>query len=129
MSTYKFHLANEDSLVLVDCEIEEDTYTLAIDTGASHTVIDLTALLIVGFELADSVRSVQFSTANGIVDAYVFVIKELRALGLTRRNFEICAYDFLSHDATSDFEGVLGLDFFKEIDLLISFKRFEISVT
>lgn len=129
MSTHKFYLENDDSLVLVDCKIERDTYTLAIDTGASHTVIDLTALLIVGFQVQNAVRIVQFSTANGVVDAYVFVIEEIRALGLARYNFEICAYDFLSPDATDNFEGVLGLDFFKGKDLAISFRRFEISLS
>ena len=42
MSTHKFHLENDESLVLVDCKIEQDTYTLAIDTGASHTLANFT---------------------------------------------------------------------------------------
>jgi hypothetical protein len=37
--------------------------------------------------------------------------------------------DFLTSDATDNFEGVLGLDFFKDMDLSISFKRFEISLS
>jgi hypothetical protein len=51
------------------------------------------------------------------------------ALGITRHNIEICSYDFFSNDVLWEIHGVLGLDFFKNTDLLISFKRFEIVVS
>ena len=43
-------------------------------------------------------------------------------------NFALCAYDFMRSNILTDFDGVLGLDFFKSRDLLISFKRYEIIV-
>jgi predicted aspartyl protease len=129
MRTFTFQLNDEDSLIHVDCNLVNDEYTVAIDTGASHTVFDITPLLIAGFELSQSQRTVQFETGKGIIDAYVFRVSKISALGITRRNFDICAYDFLGNNILSDFDGLLGLDFFKNTDLNISFKRFEVTVS
>ena len=129
MRTYPFQLNDEDSLIHIDCDLVDDEYTVALDTGASHTVFDITPLLIAGFEMSKSEGTIQFETGKGVVDAYRFTVPHLTALGITRKNFEICAYDFLGNHILTDFEGLLGLDFFKDTDLNISFKRFEITVS
>ena len=129
MKTYPFRLNDEDSLIHVDCNLVNDAYTVALDTGASHTVFDITPLLIAGFETSQAKGIVQFETGKGVVDAYVFKVSRISALGITRRNFEICAYDFLGNHIFADFDGLLGLDFFKGTDLSISFKRFEITLS
>ncbi len=71
----------------------------------------------------------QLETGKGIVDAMVFSIKSLTTLGQTKYNMDVCSYDFMYNNVLLDIHGVLGLDFFKEKDLNISFKRFEISLT
>jgi hypothetical protein len=40
----------------------------------------------------------------------------------------ICSYDFFQNNVFADIHGVLGIDFFKDTDLLISFRRFEIMI-
>ena len=129
MMTQKFKLPTEDSLVLVDCQVHTGTFTFALDTGASHTVIDLTPLLMVGIGMGDSLRNVEFETANGTVVAEVFILPSFSALGKTKTDFEVCAYDFLANGIVSEFDGMLGLDFMKGNDLLVSFKRMEVSLT
>lgn len=128
MNVFKFHLETEDSLIVVGCQINADHFALALDTGASHTVIDLTALLIAGYELNDSVETLQLETANGIIEASVFYVNQFSALGIVKENFPLCAYDFMRSNILTDFDGVLGLDFFKNKDLNISFKRFELEI-
>ena len=81
---------------------------------------------MVGIKATDSIRDVDFETAGGIVTAAVYLVPVFSALGITKRNFEICAYDFLGNGIVSEFDGMLGLDFLKGKDLLVSFKRFEI---
>jgi hypothetical protein len=83
-------------------------------------------LWMVGIEAKDSIRKVDFETAGGVVTASVYRIPVFSALGVTKRNFEICAYDFLGNGIVSEFDGMLGLDFLREKDLSVSFKRFEI---
>ena len=48
MSVYKFELPDEDSLIILKGKIANDNLSLALDTGASHTVIDLSTLLLAG---------------------------------------------------------------------------------
>ncbi len=127
--TFPFILTDEDALIEVKCLLDEDELSLALDMGASHTVIDLTTLLLAGYDLKDAVGTIEFETAKSVVDAYIFQIKNLTALGLTHRNIEICAYDYLANNVLTNIDGVLGLDFFKNTNLFISFKDFEIIVS
>ena len=118
MSVYKFELP----------DIANDNLSLALDTGASHTVIDLSTLLLAGYNLQDSVGTVSLETANGAVNAFVFKLNSITVLGKTIVDMEVCSYDFFLSNVLLDIHGVLGLDFFQDSDLLISFKRFEITL-
>ena len=62
---YQFERNSEDSLVLVDAVVQDLPFTLAIDTGATHTVIDLTAMLMAGYSLGDATGTVSLETAKG----------------------------------------------------------------
>ena len=129
MSTFGFEIEDEDALVVtVKCEIDGDNYALALDTGASNTIIDLAALIILGYEIKDAVRTVEFETAKGELTAQVFVVKEITALGITRRNMEICSYDFFNNNIFSDMHGVLGLDFIRDCKVCIDMVDQEITV-
>jgi hypothetical protein len=129
MKTFGFEIEDESALVVtVTCELDGDDYTLALDTGASNTIIDLAALIILGYEIKDSVRTVEFETAKGELTAHVFVVKEITALGITRHNMEICSYDFFNNNIFSDMHGVLGLDFVRDCKVCIDMVEREITV-
>ncbi len=128
MSTHKFKRTDEDSLIIVKCVLGTDRLSLALDTGASHTVIDLATILLAGYEMKEVVKMVELETGKGSIDAYVFKVDAISSLGITHQNMEVCSYDFLENNLLA-IHGVLGLDFFKDTDLLISFKRNEISVS
>jgi len=49
-------------------------------------------------------------------------------LGIIKTNFEVQVYDFLTHGITSDYDGVIGLDFLKEHKLCTDMVKGEISV-
>lgn len=59
----------------------------------------------------------------GVIEAYVFNVKTLTAIGVKKIEIEVCAYDFFSYQLITDFDGVLGLDFFGEQRLCIDFKN------
>jgi len=128
MSVYNFELPDEDSLIILKGKIANDNLALALDTGASHTVIDLSTLLLAGYNLQDSIGTVSLETANGAVNAFVFKLNSITVLGKTILDMEVCSYDFFLSNVLLDIHGVLGLDFFQDSDLLISFKRFEITL-
>ena len=75
-----------------------------------------------GYEMKDAVRSIQIETASGVVDSHVFVVREFSSLGITKRNIEICAYDFFAYHLLTDFDGVLGLDFFADAKFCVDMK-------
>ena len=126
MHKQKFELTYPDSLIILPCIVSDEEVSLALDTGASHTVIDLTKLLIAGYKISDSLRTEIFETAKGAVEAFVFKVDKFYALGTTVKNIEICSYDFLGNNVLSEIDGVLGLDFFRNTDLRINFKKSEI---
>ncbi len=113
MNEHRFTRKTEDNLVVIPCQVDKDRLALALDTGASHTTIDLTPLLMAGYELKQSIGIASMETANGEIDTYIFVIEEFSSLGLTRKNMKVASYDFFAHGIFADFDGVLGLDFFE----------------
>ena len=129
MKKFRFEIEDEESLIVtVDCKVHGDDCVLALDTGASNTVIDLAALIILGYELKDNIGTVELETAKGVLTAYVFVVREVTALGITRYNMPICSYDFFNNNIFSDMHGVLGLDFFRDCKLCVDMIKREITV-
>ena len=129
MSVFKFSLENEDSLIRIDAQVGRADLTLALDTGATHTVIDLTLMLLNGYDLTKVVRTVEFETAKGPINAYIFQVPELTALGRTVKDVDVSSYDFVGNNLIFDIDGVLGLDFFKGTELTINFTTHTISLT
>jgi predicted aspartyl protease len=131
MATLKKHTftrPNADSLVVIPCQIDNDPLALALDTGASQTTIDLNPLLMAGYEIKNALRTVPLETASGIIEASIFVIKSLTILGITKRNIEVCAYDFFAYHLLTDFDGVIGLDFFEDVKFCVDMKNSIISI-
>jgi hypothetical protein len=113
MRTFPFRLETEESLIHIFAQISNEEHRLALDTGASNTVIDLAALIVAGYRIENAFDTVQLETGNGPVDAYMFKLKSLTALGFEKMNFDVCSYDFFGNNVYSDINGVLGLDFLK----------------
>ena len=120
-NVFRFERKTEDSLILVNADAASERATLALDTGATHTVIDLTILLMAGYTLNDVIKTVPMETAKGAIDAYVFNISKLTCLGVTWTSKEVCSYDFLANNVLTTIDGVLGLDFFERCSLGIDF--------
>jgi hypothetical protein len=128
-NTYNFELKTPDSLIDVECRLRDENFRFALDTGASHTVIDLAALMIAGYDLHDIIRTVQLETGNGSVEGFIFRVSAFTALGITRHDMEICSYDFFGNNVFAEIHGVLGLDFFMGRKFCIDLAKFEISVS
>ena len=128
MNQFEFTLENQDSLIRIDAQIGKSDFSLALDTGATHTVIDLTVMLMNGYNLNDVVRTVDFETAKGSIEAYVFKVRKLKALGRIMHEVEVSSYDFIGNNVIFDIDGVLGLDFFKGTSLKIDFNNFVITL-
>lgn len=93
---------------------------LALDTGASSTVIGWEALAFVGYEPADAVGQVQMTTGSATELVPKIKIKQMDALGNRRRGLGIIAH---SLPTGASVDGLLGLDFFRKCRLTIDFRK------
>lgn len=121
----KFHFSRQtdEDLVLVSAQLDGDELRLALDTAATHTVMDTNSLLILGHEISSDSEIVPLETSNGIIEARKIKVLHFSALGLERSPYELLAYDFLLAGIASPYDGLLGLDFFQGTVLTIDFRR------
>jgi predicted aspartyl protease len=92
---------------------------LVLDTGATTSLIDLTTLLLLGFDPDQSPRRMRMTTASSVVVAPVVVLTRLSALGQHRFGFPVIAQAL---PKGSDVDGLLGLDFLRGQVLTIDFR-------
>ena len=100
-------------------------FNFAIDTGASISLIDYNLLQAIGFTKANNTRTIQTMTASKRETAYEFLIPNLQAIGLIRRNFRIISRKL---PVGLGIDGLLGVNFFKDKNLNIDFKKGEVSL-
>jgi len=128
--TFPFKREPESGLIIISIEID-DKYELKmiLDTGATNTTIDSNALYLLGYDLKDSIGTVEIETANGVIETEVFEVCNFTSLGQTIKKFQIQVYDFLAHGIFSDYNGLLGLDFFEGKKLCVDTRLNTISLT
>lgn len=126
---YTFERDVESGIILVTVLIDgKHSFKMVLDTGASRTTIDTTALYLAGYELNKEKEKCEIETANGIVEVEVFEIGSIAAFSHIKQNIPIQAYDFLAHGILSDYDGLLGLDFFENTCFSINLKENSIKI-
>ena len=127
--TFTFELQTDENVIIVNASIEgKFEFRLALDTAATNTTIDSNVLYFIGYELKNSKGEKEVETSNGIIVVETYDIAQLECLGITKTNFEVQVYDFLAHGITSDYDGVIGLDFLQDNKFCIDIKNGEITV-
>ena len=89
---------------------------VALDTGASTTMIPTEVAVDLGYDLSNP--NEQMMTANGIVLANRIAVRKLTAIGETVENVDVVCHDL---PEGSIIEGLLGLNFLRHFDVNISF--------
>ncbi len=90
---------------------EEGFLNLLLDTGASHTSLDSNALAISSIQLSQPVDKVLVETANGVISTNVYLMDSLESLGIYKSAFPVQIIDFIERGITSEYDGIIGLDF------------------
>ena len=99
--------------------VDPDTFRnvfVALDTGASTTMIPTEVAVDLGYDLSNP--NEQMMTANGIVLANRIAVRKLTAIGETVENIDVVCHDL---PEGSIIEGLLGLNFLRHFDVNISF--------
>jgi Aspartyl protease len=126
--TFSFHPARGLIPVPVDLKgpAGQTLVRLALDTGATGTMIGLAPLQLVGYDPTSMGLPISANTAGGVIQAYRLPVLALTGLGQTRNNFLVAARDL---PLGSSVEGVLGLDFLRGNILTIDFIQGAITLT
>lgn len=129
MKVFLFDLPTDEDVIIVNASIEgKYRFRLAVDTAATHTTIDSNVLYFSGYQLKDSKGEQEIETSNGIIIVETYDIEQFECLGITKDIFEVQVYDFLAHGISSDYDGVVGLNFLREHKFCIDIFQGEISV-
>lgn len=114
MTEFRFDPA--EGLVLVEGHIRGPLggadLVLAVDTGASVTLVTPETLDRIGYSARDGEAITTITTALGREHGYLLRVHELRALGLAVPGFRIHVHDLPDG---SGINGLLGLDFLREL--------------
>ena len=125
-----FPFQPQQGLILVLAEIEGPLGTvglrLALDTGATATLVEPRLLLMAGIDPTLAPVQIQLTTASGVLLASLLTVTKLKALGQDRPLFPILAHTL---PASTSIDGLLGLDFFRGQRLLIDFRNGTITLT
>ncbi len=129
MKNFAFELLTDEDVIIVNASISKKyKFRLVLDTAATHTTIDSNVLYFSGYELKNSKGEQEIETSNGIIVVETYDLEQLECLGIIKPNFEVQVYDFLAHGITSDYDGVIGLDFLREHKFCIDIVKREISI-
>jgi len=99
---------------------------LALDTGATGTLISQTRLMEVGYDPATNPERFQITTGSGIEFVPRVMLKKVVALGEERASFPVLCHNL---PANTRIDGLLGLDFFRGLNLNIDFRNGLITLT
>ena len=117
---YPFVKEPGSGLILITVQLDGyEELKMVIDTAASITTIDINVLRMIYYPIGDIIETGQVETANGIVEVDIIQTKAISAFGHTVRDMKVQMYDFLKRGVISDYDGVLGLDFFKNTEFTI----------
>ena len=92
---------------------------LALDTGATRTVISKQIAQFLGYELASFREQARIITGSGVVSVPLLNVDRVEALGKAATNMPVLCHTLPSRAAI---DGVLGLDFLRDTRLTIDFR-------
>lgn len=115
MRIVNFEIPDEVGIVIIDAIIDDKIeLKLAIDTASTHTTIDSNILHLSGYSFENKIGKIEVETSNGVIVTDIFTIEKVEAFGEVEQKFDVQVYDFLAHGITSNYDGVIGLDFLKK---------------
>ncbi|TXT23567.1 MAG: Peptidase A2A [Rhodocyclaceae bacterium] len=118
------------NIILVEARIEgkKNRWTslqMALDTGASLTVIPWSAAEMLGLDPARSRRRVRFMTGSGMEAAPVLTVDAVEVLGVQISRVPVLCHDLPQRSLV---DGLLGLSFLKHCRISVDFKSGILSI-
>ena len=111
---YKIPLKRVNAHYAVEVTLENQAFTLMLDTGATYTFVNREK-----FSSSSQGETIQLSTAGGLISAQLVTVERLQIDEIEIPNFKVTLAPFESTKT----DGLLGMNFFRHFDFKIDQKR------
>jgi predicted aspartyl protease len=98
---------------------------LALDTGATATLVNWDIAVLLGYDPSASPTRRQITTPSGVEFAPEVSIDRIEALGMERLRFPVLCHTL---PPSADVDGLLGLDFLRGQRVILDFRTGTITV-
>lgn len=116
-------------LIVVRAELHgpsaEVGLNLALDTGASQTMINVLPLTLAGYLPGAATEHVEITTGSGVAYAPRLPVFRISTLGHEKTEFLVLAHTL---PPSAGIDGLLGLDFMQDRVLRVDFRRSLVSL-
>lgn len=116
-------------LILVRAELWGATGSavlrLALDTGATFTIVNIGMLVALGYDPALITNRIQVTTGSGVEFVPRVTLDRIVALGQRRAEFPVLGHTL---PPSTGVDGLLGLDFFRGWNLNIDFRAGQVAL-
>lgn len=113
----------QQGLVIVRATVEGPAGTgilrLALDTGATGTLINVGMLVVLGYDPALVSERIQVTTGSGIEFVPRITLSKIAVLGQERTHFPVLCHTL---PPSAGIDGLLGLDFVRGQTLTVDFR-------
>jgi predicted aspartyl protease len=92
---------------------------LALDTGATRTIVSSAVLVLLGYDPAAALERVRVTTGSGLEYVASVSVTRIEALGQGRAGFPLLCYTL---PPSAGVDGLLGLDFMRGQRLTVDFR-------
>jgi len=99
---------------------------LALDTGATITIVRPSILVAAGYDPALAKRRIAITTATEVEFPALIRLEKFSVLGQERADFPVLAH---ATPPSAGLDGLLGLDFLRGLSLTIDFRSGQISLS
>jgi len=98
---------------------------LALDTGATQTLLNWDMTIALGYDPSASPSRVQITTGSGVEFAPTITLDKIEALGIERLQFQVLCHTL---PPSAGLDGLLGLDFLRGHRVVLDFRAGAITI-
>lgn len=120
---------SRQGLIIVRAELWGPTGSivlrLALDTGATGTVVNIGMLVAIGYDPALAPDRIQITTGSGVEFVPRITLDKMMALEQERVDFPVLGHTL---PPSAGIDGLLGLDFFRGQSLTLDFRTGQVTL-
>lgn len=119
----------QDNIILLECRFSHkgrDVYAeMVLDTGATFTIVSSQLVEQLGIDVSKYKRKLDMNTASGKIQVPIVNIENVSVKGASAEKLRVAVHD-LPEEARVD--GLLGLNFLRNFNVEVNFKKGEIKL-